>query len=337
MVTRSRPAIPKLAIVTPVFNEVDSFPFYVEAVTRILLDRDDVAVSVLFVDDGSSDRSWELISDLCDSDSRFRGIRLSRNVGAHTATLAGLSNLGPDIDAVVIMGCDLQDPPDTTLALLEKWRSGADIAWAERRTRDDPLWRRVMSRWFHALLRRSMPRGSLVTAGGFFLIDRRVVAAVRDMKEQNRVNFALVAWTGFDQVRVLYDRPKRIAGTPGWTLGKMLKTTYDAFVGFSTLPLKVMRLAAVIAGLLAGALSVFLVIDAVTGNRVPGWTSTVLVPSVFFAIQFGLIAIIGEYLYRIYAEVVNRPSFFVSAETTPVVSVTERLDDTGVVPIERSG
>ncbi len=321
--TRSRPAVPRLTILTPVYNEVESFPLYVAAVTSIILDRKDVAATVLFVDDGSNDGSWEMIAKLCDDDPRFRGIRLSRNVGAHTATLAGMSNIGPDEDAVVIMGCDLQDPPETTLELLERWREGADVVWAERRTRGDPLWRRVGSSTFHALLRRSMPRGSLVTAGGFFLIDRIVVKAVREMKEQNRVNFALVAWTGFEQERVLYDRPKRVAGKPGWTLGKMLKTTYDAFVGFSTLPLRVMRLAALVAALVAGGLSIFLVVDATIGNRVPGWTSTVLVPSVFFAIQFALTAIIGEYLYRIYAEVVDRPSFFVSAETASASEVAE--------------
>jgi dolichol-phosphate mannosyltransferase len=303
--------------VTPVYNEVDSLPFYVEAVTRVILDRQDVAASVLFVDDGSADRSWELISELCDRDKRFHGVRLSRNVGPHTAVLAALHSLPEDADAVVIMGCDLQDPPETTLALLNEWRSGADVVWAERRTRDDPLGRRVASKVFHALLRRSMPRGSLVTAGGFILMDRRVVSAVLEMKEQNRVTFALVAWTGFNQVRVPYDRPKRIAGKAGWTLESMLKLSYDAFVGFSTLPLRIMRVVAASAAFLAGALSIYLVVHVAIGHPVHGLTSTLLVPSVFFAIQFALIAIIGEYLYRIYGEVVRRPSFFISEETTP--------------------
>jgi len=317
-----RPKVPRLTILTPVYNETECLPLYVEAVKRVILDRRDVEADVLFIDDGSADRSWEAISGLCEDDKRFHGIRLSRNVGAHTATLAGLSSTDEDVDAVVIMGCDLQDPPETALELLEVWRSGTDIVWAKRKTRGDPLWRRVCSRIFHATLRRSMPRGSLVTAGGFFLIDRRVLHAVREMKEQNRVNFALVAWTGFNQAQVLYDRPKRVAGKPGWTLSKMLKTTYDAFVGFSTLPLRIMRLAAITAALLASALSVYLVADAVVGARVPGWTSTVLVPSVFFAIQFGLVAIIGEYLYRIYAEVVHRPSYFISEEKAPTGNVT---------------
>ena len=195
---RSRPSTPRFVIVTPVYDEVDCLPLYVEAVTRIILDRQDVAASVLFIDDGSTDKSWNAIEELCDRDKRFQGIRLSRNVGSHTATMAAFHNLPEDVDAAVIMGCDLQDPPETALALLDEWRSGADIVWGQRRTRDDPVVRRVGSKVFHALLRRSMPHGSLITAGGFILMDRRVVSAVVEMKEQNRVTFALVAWTGFE-------------------------------------------------------------------------------------------------------------------------------------------
>ena len=155
---RSRPSTPRFVIVTPVYDEVDCLPLYVEAVTRIILDRQDVAASVLFIDDGSTDKSWNAIEELCDRDKRFQGIRLSRNVGSHTATMAAFHNLPEDVDAAVIMGCDLQDPPETALALLDEWRSGADIVWGQRRTRDDPVVRRVGSKVFHALLRRSMPQ-----------------------------------------------------------------------------------------------------------------------------------------------------------------------------------
>ena len=312
----SRPSTPRFVIVTPVYDEVDCLPLYVEAVTRIILDRQDVAASVLFIDDGSTDKSWDAIEELCDRDKRFQGIRLSRNVGSHTATMAAFHNLPEDVDAAVIMGCDLQDPPETALALLDEWRSGADIVWGQRRTRDDPVVRRVGSKVFHALLRRSMPRGSLITAGGFILMDRRVVSAVVEMKEQNRVTFALVAWTGFNQARVLYDRPKRVAGKSGWSPGKIMKLTYDAFIGFSTLPLRIMRTVAALAALVAGALSIYLIAHAASGHPVHGLTSTLLVPSVFFAIQFALMAIVGEYLHRIYNEVVQRPPFFISEQTT---------------------
>jgi dolichol-phosphate mannosyltransferase len=124
-----------------------------------------------------------------------------------------------------------------------------------------------------------------------------------------------VAWTGFDQSRVLYDRRQRQAGRSGWTFGRMIKTMWDAFVGFSALPIRVMTFSALGAAVLAVGLAIDAVIRSARGTRVPGWASQMLVLAGFFAIMFAFMAIIGEYLYRIYAESVNRPPFFVSDDT----------------------
>jgi len=306
----------RLAIVTPVFNEEGNLERYAEVVSRVLLDEPGVDARVLFVDDGSSDGSWKVIQEICARDERFRGIRLSRNFGAHTALSAGFHALGDDVDAAVVLACDLQDPPETVLAFLERWRDGADIVWGVRRRRKDAIWRSATSRMFQSALRRwAFPKDSQFSTGTFLLLDRPVLDAVRAMPERNRITFALVAWTGFDQAQVEYDRGERMAGRSGWTFAGMLRAMYDAFLGFSTVPIRLMTFAAALSFVAAGALIVYLLIVLIVGDPVPGWTSQMLVMSVFFAIQFSLMGVLGEYMYRIYSEATRRPLFFVSDTT----------------------
>lgn len=316
MTPKVRPARPRLAILTPVLNEVENLPRYVTTVRGELLDREDLDAYVLFVDDGSSDRSWEAIGAICADDPRFRGIRLSRNFGSHTAVWAAMVNVDHGTDAAAVIACDLQDPPATVTHFVERWRDGADIVWGVRRRRGDAGWRVLASNLFERLLRRyALPRGSRFATGGFFLLDKRVIRAVLQMRERNRMTFALVAWTGFDQEQVPYDRQERQAGRSGWTFGAMVKSLYDAFIGFSTLPIRVMTIAASVAFVLTMALSLFLVVSFLVKRPIPGWTSQMFITSFFFGVQFSLTAIMGEYLLRIYSEVLRRPVYFVSDST----------------------
>lgn len=148
----------RVTIVTPVYNEEASLPMYAEAVRGTLLNLPDPQFEVLFVDDGSTDASWRAIETICASDARFRGVRLSRNFGAHIAVCAGLDAV--QSDAAVVLACDLQDPPETVREFVAKWRAGADIVWGHRRERGDSLWRRLSSALFGASMRRyAMPRG----------------------------------------------------------------------------------------------------------------------------------------------------------------------------------
>ena len=313
-------------MLTPVYNEVENLERYVEEVKAEILDRLDIEARVLFVDDGSADDSWELIEQFCEIDRRFQGLRLSRNFGAHAAIAAGIAHVSDEVDVVAIVACDLQDPPAIVVEFVESWRSGSDIVWGERIGRKDSAWRVLASKGFEVMLRRwAMPQGSLFTTGSFFLADRRVVAAVRQMPERNPITFALVAWTGFNQRRVQYHRRERVAGSSGWTLRRMTKTMYDAFVGFSSLPIRLMKSAGVTASLLALGLAVYLISAGAAHTRAPGWTSQMLLLSVFFAIQFTLTALMGEYLARIYGEAVRRPLFFVS-ETT--MNAPDRFEST---------
>jgi dolichol-phosphate mannosyltransferase len=308
---------PTLVIITPVFNEAENLPDYAAEVSRVLFSRTDIAVRVVLVDDGSTDESWALIEELARDDQRFRGLRLSRNFGSHTALSAGLANAGDDADAVATLACDLQDPPAVVLDFVDCWQDGAQIVWGERRARDDSPWKIRTSRLFsRALERHAMPKGSLFTTGSFFLLDRRVLDCFNEFKEHNRVTFALVAWTGFDQARVQYDRQARTKGASGWSFRSMIKAMYDAFIGLSTVPIRLMKVAAASVAVLAVLLTGYLITVALAlGTRAPGWASEMIVLSSFFAVQFWLMGIVGEYLHRIYIESTRRPLYFIARST----------------------
>lgn len=323
----------KVVVVTPVYNEEAGLEAYVEHVTRVLLEDRDTEFRVILVDDGSTDRSWELISGICSRDSRFRGVRLSRNFGSHVALSAGFAHVDADASAAATLACDLQDPPETILEFVEKWRAGADIVWGQRLSRQDSGWKVATSKLFNrALTKHAMPQGSKFTTGSFLLVDRIVLDCFNQFKEHNRITFALVAWTGFDQVRVPYHRVARTTGTSGWSFTKMLKSMYDAFIGLSTLPIRVMKWAAALALLFAVILIVYTVLLAtLTTTQTPGWASQMIVVAGFFAVQFTLMAIVGEYLNRIYTESMRRPFFFVSGDTAhPRVEPRRRALPSGV-------
>lgn len=304
-----------VTIVTPVFNEAESLAAYEQRVRSVLFERAEDDVTVLLVDDGSRDGSWEMIEAMCRRDSRFRGLRLSRNFGSHAALAAGLHHATGD--AVAILACDLQDPPEVVRQFLDEWHGGAQIVWGRRRTRVDSTWRVWASQAFDNLTRRyAMPAGSKFTTGSFLLMDRRVLECYRQFRERKRVTFALVAWTGFRQAVVDYDRQARVAGQSAWKLKHLISAAYDTFLGFSKVPFGFMT--AIGAGMfcLSIPICIYLLWCYVTGNPQPGWTSLMMALVMFFGLQFMFMSMLGEYLSRIYCEAVDRPLYFVSDETT---------------------
>lgn len=302
-----------VTIITPVFNEEGNLIRYRDEVTRVLFSRDDCDFRVLFIDDGSRDGSWKIISEICRQDKRFQGVRLSRNFGPHVALSCGFDFVRSD--AVATLACDLQDPPEAILEFIDRWRSGAKIVWGKRRLRNDPTWRIFLSKSFERALRRfAMPSGSRFTTGSFLLVDQQVANCFRKFKEHSRITFALVAWTGFDQDVVEYDRSERLAGKSGWSFPKMIKAMYDAFIGFSQLPIHFMTNIGISIFIMSALLLAYLGLQWLLGTPAAGWTSLASLMALFFGLQFLLMGIVGEYLHRIYKEAVGRPLYFVSEE-----------------------
>lgn len=311
----SRSVRPRLAIVTPVFNEELNLSRYVGAVRGVLLSVVDIDVTILFVDDGSTDSSWQIVSELAAQDDRFRAIRLSRNYGAHIALAAGLDSVDDGADAVAILACDLQDPPETVLEFVSAWRNGADIVWGKRRTRHDEGWRRHASSTLEKMLRRfAMPKNSRFTTGSFLLINRTVLQCIRQMREHSRVTFALVAWTGFNQAVVLYDRQVRRAGRSGWSFGQMINTAYDVLIGFSAAPAKGITMLGLTLFVLSIVLLAYVVGAWLWTDVQPGWSGVMATITICFGILFMMLGVTAEYLHRIFVEVKDRPLYFISGD-----------------------
>lgn len=306
--------VPRLTVVTPVFNEERNLDRYFETVSELLLERRDFKASVVFVDDGSQDGSWPKIQALVRRSDRFSGIRLSRNFGAHVALAAGLDAVPPDTDLVATLACDLQDPPSTIVDFVAAWREGASIVWGARRTREESEMRQRVSKLLETLLRRyALPRNSKFVTGSFLLMDRTVLDCFRQLREHNRVTFALVAWTGFDQSVVYYDRKARTDGRTGWTFGKMINALYDVFIGFSPAPAKFLSVIGFSMFGLSLALVTYLLLNRLLNQVQVGWTGLMATMSLLFGLLFMMLGLMSEYLHRIFVEVKGRPLYFVSA------------------------
>jgi glycosyltransferase involved in cell wall biosynthesis len=304
--------LPVVTLLTPVFNEEGNLDDYRAAVESTLFSREDVRVEVLFIDDGSRDGSWAILKKFCCESDRFHAIRLSRNFGPHAALAAGLESVG-DTDAIAILACDLQDPPSVVGEFIDRWKGGAQIVFGHRRVRHDSAFRNVSGRIFHTLLQRTaMPRHSRFATGSFLLADRKVVECYRTFREHNRITFAMIAWTGFAQEAVEYERVARRRGKSGWSFGRLFKAFYDVFIGYSHLPIRLISIVGFATFIGSVLLAVYAVIIGLRGGSVPGWASTLAVTGIFFGIQFFLMSIVGEYLYRMYLEVVQRPLYFIS-------------------------
>lgn len=301
-----------VSIVTPVYNEAEGIARYFAELIAFMNARADTCLfEVILVDDGSTDESWSLIHAQTLADKRFRGLRLSRNFGAHIALTAGIDNAHGD--AVVTLACDLQDPLSVVAQFIDRWNDGAEIVWAKRIAREDSAWRSLASNAFTWALRRyAMPKGSKFQTGSFFLIDRKVAEAFGQFGETHRITFALVAWTGFDQDIVEYKRERRQTGQSGWTLRRMVGAMYDAFLGFSSLPVRLVTMMAFAMSLFTGLLTVYVLVAYLTKNVLPGWTGIMLAQTGIASVTFLILSIYGEYLRRIYGESVGRPVYFVS-------------------------
>lgn len=306
--------LPRIDVVSPMYNEESNFATFIAEVERKVLSAIDIDWHVILVDDGSTDRTWDLIEAQCRASPRFRGIRLSRNFGFHAAVSAGIEHSAAD--AVTTLAADLQDPPETLLAFAQAWQRGADIVWGWRQTRTEPRWRVLAGETFAGLIRRyAMPRGSKFTTGSFLMIDRKVVACLRQMQEHTRVTFARVAWTGFRQDIVYFDRGPRHSGRSKFSFGRLMSTSYDTFVAYSSLLPHAVTILGLAFGALGFLLGAYALITWLTNDVVPGWTGLMVTLTIFFGINFLILGTMTEYLLRIFRESTARPPYFIAYDT----------------------
>lgn len=305
-----------LEIVVPVYNEAEVIPLLVERLGRALppaeLSRRGVArARILFVDDGSRDRTAEIIAQRIAGGLDARLVRLSRNFGHQAAVCAGLDRA--DGDAVVVMDADLQDPPELLLPMLDRWRDGADVVFARRRRRKGNPLKRLGYWAFYRLVAFLSETSLPLDAGDFGLVDRRVIEALRALPERLRFPRGLRAWVGFRQEPLDYDRPEREAGETKYAWSKLYRLATDGIAAMSTRPLRVAQVASFFFGLLTLAfLAMLLGGWVVSPSRFP---PEFLVAYVLIATGNALLSfclyVLGAYVGRMYLEVKGRPPYLV--------------------------
>jgi dolichol-phosphate mannosyltransferase len=308
-----------LSIVVPVYQNAGSLPDLVSRIRSACMTIADVDPELVFVDDGSTDGSFETLSALAAVDNRIRVIRLSRNFGSNAAILAGLMHAQGA--AVVVIAADLQDPPELIPDLVRHWRAGAEVVLAARRSRDDPLASRVFAELFNGLFRRVVFPDFPPHGFDFVLLDRQVSRTLTAMPEKHSYIFGQIIWLGFRRAILYYDRGSRAHGKSAWTVARKAKYFIDAFTAFTYLPL---RLASVVGSLLAVSgltyAAIIVMLKARGDIAGQGFAALMVALMVTSGTQLLVLGIIGEYLWRVLEEVRPRPPFVVASTINTTTS-----------------
>lgn len=303
-----------LVLAVPVFNERDQIGPFMESVTSALSDLS-MQWSVLFVDDGSMDGTVDVIQALAADNPAIEVIRLARNFGKEAALTAALDYA--EGGAVVPLDVDLQDPPELIPAMVSAWRGGADIVHAHRRTRSEDTWfKRNSARLFYFLMKKFGDTEFPPDVGDFRLLDRKVVQAIRGMRERSRYMKGILSWPGFQSVSVNYDRPRRGSGQSQQSIRKLFRLALDGFVSFSSAPLRIWAVVGAFLSVLAFFYMAWIILSTLAfGNKVPGYASIMTTVLFIGGMQLLSIGILGEYLSRVFIEVKQRPIYVIESHT----------------------
>ena len=301
----------KITIIVPSYNEEEALPYLYERLNGLMNSLEQYEFEVLFVNDGSKDKTLELIKEMRNKDNRISYVNFSRNFGKETAMIAGLDYATGD--AVIFIDADLQDPPEVIPELIKWWEEGYDDVYARRSSRKgETFFKKFTSKMYYKVLQ-SLTRVEIQKdTGDFRLLDRRCVNALKKMRETQRCSKSMFSWIGYNKKEVMYDRDPRIAGTTKWNYKKLMDLAIDGITAFTTSPLRVSTFLSIPTFLSFIIYLIYIMIKFVTtNNRVEGYQILILINLFFFGIIILLIGIIGEYLGRIFNETKNRPLYFV--------------------------
>jgi dolichol-phosphate mannosyltransferase len=318
METKLAGALPTISVVGPVYDEVESLRGFYDRLSAAMGELGEPWELVL-IDDGSRDGSSDLIRDLAFEDIRVRPVLFSRNFGHQIAVTAGLDYSRGQ--AVVIIDTDLQDPPELISELVEKWREGYEVVYAVRTEREGEGWfKRATASIFYRAINRITEVDIPLDAGDFRLLDRKVVEALRKMREHHRFPRAMTAWVGFRQVGVPYKRSARRAGETKYPFRKMFRLAINAVTGFSYFPLQLATYFGFISAVLAILAIPLVIYLRLSGRAELSGQATTLIAVLFLGgVQLISLGILGEYIGRLYDEAKNRPLYVLREEPEEVV------------------
>lgn len=313
----------QLSVVVPCFNEqevLDSLYHRLSEVCRAQVET----YEILLVNDGSSDLTWPRIKRFTQQDPHIVGINLSRNHGHQLALTAGLFLCRGQ--RVFVIDADLQDPPELLGAMMQLIEQGADVVYGRRIRRHGETWfKKLTASLFYRTLNWMTEVEIPLDTGDFRLMDRKVVDVLCAMPEQYRFIRGMVAWAGFNQVEIPYERAARTAGTTKYPLKKMLNFALDAITGFSIFPLRISTYLAIVSMALSLGITVYVVYSWIFLDAAKGWTSLMVIVLIFNSMQMWLLGIIGEYLGRTYLQTKQRPLFMIREVAT--AHPNRRLDN----------
>jgi dolichol-phosphate mannosyltransferase len=299
--------MPLVSIVIPVYNEEENIPMLYQRLDNIS-GRSEHTFEFIFVDDGSSDNSFRLIQELSLKDDRVKVIKFSRNFGSHAGCLAGLMHSQGDASA--FLSADLQEPPELILRLIEQWENGHEVVIGKREEKGDSTG--IFQKFYYFLVRKYALKNMPEKGTDVFLIDKKVVSAVTDMKEKNTSIFGLILWSGFRQAFVPYKRETRLKGTSKWSIAKKIKLFIDTFVSFSYFPIRIISFGGIIiafTGILYALVIVTNRLFFLKGTE--GWSYVMAALLIIAGIQFLMLGILGEYVWRNFEESRNRHIFII--------------------------
>ncbi|HHX18095.1 MAG TPA: glycosyltransferase family 2 protein [Clostridium sp.] len=299
------------SVVVPLYNEEEVL---LETYKRLkkVMDSTNVSYEIIFVNDGSRDKTLDMAHEICNNDTKIKLINFARNFGHQIAITAGMDY--SEGQSIVVIDADLQDPPELIPKMLEKWKEGYDVVYGKRLAREgETFFKKLTAKVFYRFLRKMTDVEIPVDTGDFRLIDRKVAEALKLVNERNRYIRGIISWLGFKQIGVEFNRDKRFAGETKYPLKKMLKFAFDAITSFSYKPLK---LASYTGFLLSFSSFIYLLVVLYTklfgkGFVQSGWASTLAVNLFFNGITLMILGIIGEYIGRIYDEAKGRPLYII--------------------------
>lgn len=301
----------KVSLIIPMYNEEESLPYLYKRICDVSSKVIDYDIEMLFVNDGSRDRSLEIVREYRENDNRIKYLNLSRNFGKEVAMGAALDYVTGD--AVAIIDADLQDPPELIVEMLKYFEEGYDDVYAKRKSRKGETWlKKITSKTFYKILKAISDVPIQEDTGDFRLLSRRAVEALKSFPEKQRYTKGMFSLIGFKKKEILFERDPRVAGETKWNYIKLIDLAIEGVLSFTVAPLRIATILGVIsaAGSFGYAATIFIK-TLLRGIDVPGYASLICIILFLGGIQLISIGIIGEYLGRVYIEVKQRPLYFI--------------------------
>ena len=302
---------PTLSIIIPTYNEEGNVEIVYSQLLAVLIEMAILDFEIIFVNDGSSDKSLEKIKQLNQKDDRIKFISFSRNFGHQIAVTAGLDKSKGD--AVVIMDGDLQDPPEVIPKMYSKYKEGYEVVYGQRlKRKGESIFKKITAKFFYRILKKITNVNIPVDTGDFRLIDRKIVNDLKNMPEQNKFLRGQIAWLGYRQTSVFFERDERKFGKTGYPFSKMLKFALDGITGFSDVPLQFVTKTGIFISFISFLVILYAIFSHFILERtITGWTSLIISSMFIGGVQLISVGIIGEYISRINKNVQNRPLYII--------------------------